>query len=687
MEAVVIDLDAVNKMTISGVLPESWATDLVLLPDTQGLRQVKVADYLYIISDKADKNGRLLVIQAGASGLFAELPEQARMECFYRTLQAALSFQRRNVRIPIEWRVFHSGSLVSFQSNRRKTNISARVYMDTSPEGTSHIYAYALNTSSNAPLVRDGYDADLFETAVLYWEEALKVQSAPVMQTKAGQISVSLTKNFPDSDIVQSVPYSSWVNSKLTKEQMRFFDASLDGPLRVRGAAGTGKTLVLTLRFLKEIYSYIDNKAPVRALFLAHGQETADNIRSYLMLADERGVVAELADNVDVHITTLHEIANDFINIEADVEPLSLDGSTGRQLQFELIQSCVDEAASSAWIQQQVDSWTDRFAQGFLAPKNSDLNKAFCCDLGDEFSTVLETFGVREIDDIAERYRKAQPGPRGLAQTSEEKLVVLEIYRSFREYLSDMNVVSLDQFIADFHAYLNSFRWGSARSKKGFDFIFADELHLFNRQERPVLGYLLKDGKGPKKVAVAYDPRQSPRNSFFPYDRIDRDNIWHEAKLSTNAQQFELTDVFRYTPQILSFLHRLNQHFPADDLAEEWGLRFGPSKVADGPTPKAVLCKSRDEMARAASAQARALLKRDKKGGRVAVLCMDPQRFDIYAKAGIFGDGFIVVAARDEISAISRYRQRVVLSMPEYVAGLQFDAVLLLDANASLVAQ
>lgn len=687
MKAIAFDLDAVNNLTISGGLPEDWICNFPAQSNIFGIRKVEHEGVIYILSTRATGNSRILVIPLVDGDIFHQIPPHARLECLYRVLQASLSYFGQNVRIPFDWRVFHAGSLISFQTNRKQTNVSARVYIDTAPEGTNHIYAFAINTSSNAPLVREGYDSDLFQAAVLNFDEALKVQTAPQEGAKEGQLSVSLTHNFPDSDIAHGVPYSTWVSSKLTKEQLRFFEAPLDGPLRIRGAAGTGKTLALTLRFLKEIYATIDGESPVRALFLAHGQETADHIRAYLMLIDERNLLTEPKEGVDIHVSTLHGIANDFINFDADFEPLSLDGSAGRQLQLELVQSFVEQAASATWLRDQADSWSDRFAQAFLAPKGSDLHKAFCCDLGDEFSSVLETFGVREVDEIAERYLKAQPSPRALAQSEHEKQVVLEIYRNFRDCLSEMNVVSLDQFIVDFQAYLNSFRWGSVRNKKGFDFVFADELHLFNRQERPVIGYLLKDGKGAKRVAVAYDPRQSPRNSFFPLERNDRDNIWQEAKLHSNAQQFELTDVFRYSPQILAFLHRLNQHFPADDLAEEWGLKFGVSKAANGDIPRAVLRSSQDEMAKAASTHAKALLKRLKKGHRVAVLCMDPHRFDIYAKAGIFNDGFVTVSARDEISSITRYTQRAILSMPEYVAGLQFDTVLLIDANANLVAQ
>ena len=166
---------------------------------------------------------------------------------------------------------------------------------------------------------------------------------------------------------------------------------------------------------------------------------------------------------------------------------------------------------------------------------------------------------MRGLDEIGQRYLRARPNDRSLARNRHEKAIVLELYRRFRQQLSDMSVVSLDQFTADFLAFLNSFRWEALRRERGFDFVFADELHLFNAQERRVLGFLSRRDP-PRRVAVAYDPRQSPRNSFFPEAVTERDTIWTEARLESETQPFELrNDVFQiHTPQILTFLARLN---------------------------------------------------------------------------------------------------------------------------------
>lgn len=703
--ALVIDQDAANRLNLSA-LAEDWFGSFALPESVAGLRRIELQGVLYLLDQNARPDARLLIISGRGHLFFPELPQDARLECFSRILRVALSQFQRGINIPIDWRTYHSGSLVSFQSNRWASRLNSRVYIDLSPEGTNHIYAFSIVNSTNAPLTRAGFDAGLFEDAVLLYADALE-RAAPSATAEAVETSVALTRNFSDSNITQGVPYSVWRDSKLTVEQLRFFGAPFQGPLRVRGAAGTGKTVVLTMRFLKEIYERLDAvpRQPIRAAFVAHGQETADHIRNYLMLIDERNLLFDPPDQLDMQITTLHGIASEFINVDSEtVQPLSLDGSEGRILQFELVTSLTRDFVSSAGA-KMVDACGQNFRDALMAPPGSDPSKAFSIDLIDEFANVLEALGTREVDEIADKYIRMAPGPRGLGQTAAEKQIVLELYRAFRSELAEMGVVSLDQFISDFMRYLQSFRWEAIRSRRGFDFVFADELHLFNRQERPVLGFLLKDARAPR-VAIAYDPRQSPRNSFFPEARRDRDNIWAEARLEAGSQQFELTTVFRYTPQIAAFMEQLNLHFPANDLSEEWELpKFSVSGSAKGPMPKALLFlgdvrmnpgaarfKLDKEsvgvrMAQAAANRAKELTNRSKRGERVAVLCLDPDRFLVYREASAFHDDFIVVSSRDEIGLIQRHPRRAILSMPEYVAGLQFDSVLLLDANAMLIAQ
>lgn len=684
--ALVVDEDASNRLASAVDLSDNWLEEFGPLPD--GVNRVDSGNIIYLIGATAKADARLLVIKESNDGFFSEIRRPLRIECFQRILRATLSlFFPAYVKIPLDWRVFHSGNLLSFQTNRFNTGARARAYLDTRPENTNHVFAYRICVDDRDALTRIGYDGDLFIAASLGYDVA-RGQRPKVPQAQLGHTTVELSETF-DSNIALGIPFSTWRDAKLAMNQRRFFDAPFNGPLRVKGPAGSGKTLVLAMRFLKEIYTRLDANQAVRACFLAHSEETAQNILNYLRQIDERGLFSlDYSGTAYLEITTLHGLANQYINTDTqNVQPLSLDGSEGRILQFELLQSLVFSYSKRDLTDVVKSNCRTQFLSGLSAPEGSSIHKSFCVDLSDEFASVLETLGVRNLDDIGNRYLKARPSDRGLAQNQAEKLVVLELYRRFRHSLSQMNVVSLDQFTADFLAFLNSFRWDSLRRDRGFDFVFADELHLFNSQERRVLGFLLRDTEPPRRVAVAYDPRQSPRNSFFPEAVTKRDTIWTEAQLESETRPFELEDVFRYTPQILTFLSRLNQQFPATDFAEDWALSFGRSQIADGPMPVAFEEATQLVMSEAVIARAKSLMRRARAGEQVAVLCLDHDRFIQYQSASRFQDDFVIVGGRDQLGSVARFHKRAVLSVPEYVAGLQFTSVLLVDANALLVAE
>src|SRR5690606_25432779 len=99
------------------------------------------------------------------------------------------------------------------------------------------------------------------------------------------------------------------------------------------------------------------------------------------------------------------------------------------------------------------------------------------------------------------------------------------------------------------------------------------------------------------------------------------------------SQLVELTEVFRSTPQIATFLRDLDAAFPALDLESEWSDYGGESAKQDGSIP--VLreygrsVELLDDVFRRAVADAATL------GGRnVAVLCMDDELYNRYLTVG-----------------------------------------------------
>ena len=109
-----------------------------------------------------------------------------------------------------------------------------------------------------------------------------------------------------------------------------------------------------------------------------------------------------------------------------------------------------------------------------------------------------------------------------------EREVILELYTEFRRELREMNTVGVDQMISDYLGYLDSFRWDAVRRTEGYDAVFVDELHLFNRQERMAFHHLMRDAAAQPVVLMAYDAKQSPRDTFvgLEHDEVERYNFW-----------------------------------------------------------------------------------------------------------------------------------------------------------------
>jgi hypothetical protein len=69
----------------------------------------------------------------------------------------------------------------------------------------------------------------------------------------------------------------------------------------------------------------------------------------------------------------------------------------------------------------------------------------------------------------------------------------------------------------------------------------------------------------------------------------------------------------------------------------------------------------------------------------VAVLCASNELFNTYINNITLKDYFYIISSRDDVSGISHSTKKFIFSMPEFVAGLQFDTVLLIEVNRSEV--
>ena len=169
-----------------------------------------------------------------------------------------------------------------------------------------------------------------------------------------------------------------------------------------------------------------------------------------------------------------------------------LDGVDGRHLQEALLVDCIADCHREPAFVQLLTGASAYVRDGLEHP----VERTFLRELANEIACSLDSEGIR----IANRDKVQDyiSGARNLWQmrldTEADRRVVLEIHRKYAELLADTDTINLDQMVADMYGYLNSHEWSVSKRAQGFDIVFIDELHYFNRYERLVFHLLVREG-------------------------------------------------------------------------------------------------------------------------------------------------------------------------------------------------
>ena len=675
IKSLVIDRHALHIID-SAYIEAEWFEAFHLPPGTENLKRVQIGETIYILSEAADTDG-LLVVKVGTGGVFNQGPKSTSV--FEKIIRIALRQFDRTISIPALWQPYREGSLLSLFAENFSKKGKHRIYFDSAPLGTSNIYAFAV---TDGVKINSSVDEDLsiYTSAIDGFIEAALQESAN--ENVVGNYGIHLSQSL-ENQLVFPGTLQEWLDKLLTEEQLRFVNKGLDSPIRLRGAAGTGKTQAMAVKCLHEIYEDVKIGGDKSFAFITHSSALAHNvIRDMFYALDPSGRWSELKTsdgNPKIRIGTLYEFAQQQLNYEKKgLKPISLDGQDGREYQKLLIQQSLEQILKDP-----------RIALGLL--KNSkiivkklyepELRSQLIDDLMNEFSCTLDAENIRKGSTEAEKYIKAvrDDWQMDLSDAVDRELVV-EIHDAYRKNLKKEHVFSLDQMIADLSQYLLTHEWDQLRERDGFDLIFVDEYHYFNKLEAMSLQYLFKsraERSGRWPLIMAYDLKQSTNDAGLGggLARFKNPGVGPSVPV-------DLSQVFRYTPQIADFLRDLDGAFPAIDLEGEFKTHIGQSNKEDGDIPLLATYKTSisliDDVFDKASREIRIS---KKSGSQVAVLCLNSELFEKYLNAGRIRNKFIPVKSREDLKELRYARSRCIFSMPEYVAGLQFDTVFLIHAD------
>lgn len=673
-------------------ISEQWFSDYLLPTGASGLKRVVIDDIAYLIDEGLDDDsGPIVVVNLeGDDTVFSV--DRENVPIFERIITVARATFTESVKIPAAWRQYHEHSLLSIAASPKIRNRNSRLHFDMRPNGVDALFAFTVtgDTVDFSSLPRP---KKLFETALSGLTDAVLTRQEAKVQEDKGAAGILLAERLPQG-FVQGATLDQWYSSKLTTAQRLFVDKPHDGPVRLRGSAGTGKTLSLVVKFLRDGRQAEKNQSVTKLGFITHSLASVDLVGSMTESLDTIGLLAGVGKYCKLELRTLYDLAYENLRFALDdLEPLSLDGREGKRLQFELIESVLKEMYRSPIARAQYSDITSPLKTRWEAATQGN-DRPFISEVMNEFASVLDAESIRSGEERGEKYAKNSAQRAGWLMhlpREEDRRFLLEIHRRYRSLLADMNTLSVDQMVADFNTFLDSNRWASVRGRNGYDALFVDELHLFTAVERQILHKLIRrttdDSGVPKRPAIfmAYDLKQSP-NDAATQSSDGSNQIFTVTSGLQNSDLVQLDKVFRYTPQIAEFLSDLDASFPALNIPDEWDLYSGMPQLDNGHKPELTVFKDERSLFKSILDSAVTIARSAKGGGRrVAVLCASEEMFDRYLPIanGQYEGKIFPISGRDPSSELRHAGKRFIFSMPEYVAGLQFDTVFLIHVDVA----
>ncbi|PKB20248.1 UvrD-helicase domain-containing protein [Janthinobacterium sp. 64] len=661
----------------SALVEDEWFREFKL-PETSGkLRRVVIGDNIYILSEAADENSGYLVIYIGENGVFSSSARSRNV--FERIIRVALTQFDRGISVPVPWQKFHAGSRLSVYAESYLRGNVERICFDRSPAGTANIYAFAV-TSKALDLDNVPIDIECYTFAMEQIVDALITDIQPIIN--GGNYGIVLSEPL-GLRLAGSGTLLEWYEKRLNSEQLNFVNKSTDGPLRLRGAAGTGKTQAMVVKCLRDLYDAADKNLDYRFAFLTHSSALAHEVvRGMLYALDpsERWANLFTEDGKPrLWIGTLYELAQLQLGYEKKgLSPLSLDGIEGRDYQRVMINDSINQTNSDARIKfgllNECPDFSDRM-------EDLDARDALIEEIMNEFACSIDAENIRKGTTDAERYIKEDREAWQMSlPTMNHRKILLEIHSAYCLELHKEKYLSMDQMVADFGRYLSTHEWNQLKERDGFDRVFVDEYHYFTRVETMVLQNLFKSRAGVSgrwPLYMAYDLKQSTRDTNFGngISRFRNPGVGESIPV-------DLKTVYRSSPQITALLRDLDGSFPAIDLEGEFNTYIGQSAQPSGEIPTLQIFKNNTELVDSIFEQAIYAAKSlPAKGNDVAVLCLNEKLFSIYRDAGRIQDKFIAITSREDMKDLRYAKNRCVFSMPEYVAGLQFDTVFLINCD------
>lgn len=328
---------------------------------------------------------------------------------------------------------------------------------------------------------------------------------------------------------------------KLTITQRNVVEnTNLYSPIRIEGPAGTGKTASMILRAFFILEKKREENIPYNIIFLSHSESTNIENKNAFSYIDGSEKYLEGKLPQQIQFTTLLNYCIQVINIE-DTRIIDKNASDAKEIQRMYIEEALDNVYRSKYktyrslLSNNLKSLFDETK----TPKGALLSM-----LQHEFSVQIKG---RTNGSIEEYYEIKSIKNAMLLETKKDKEFIFEIFRTYQDMLSNAAVYDIDDITVAALSSLNAPIWRRERKHQGFNYIFVDEMHLFNINEQYCFHYLTKSPEQneiPICFALDYSQAIGDRGDI-QQDLLERN--------FANAEENNYKTVFRSSQQITDF--------------------------------------------------------------------------------------------------------------------------------------
>ncbi|GAA1971855.1 hypothetical protein [Amycolatopsis minnesotensis] len=675
MKPLVTTVNALGELA-AGLARDAIPASLLLLEHAG-----EAVDVLLHVKDKPDEQRIILVRESDSKDRF--IPEHP-AGLSGEVLNRVASFAERArasgpLTLPRGWRQYKHNNLIAFFVVPSGDTEGKRWIAELLPGEPPDIVLWGMTTSdrkatlahfeSVKPALPVGWSKD--------WEGAVAACAERVaLASRAAQAAdVEIQLDHLDPSAAKGWSYEQWMKA-ITDDQRSFVEVPTSKSIRLRGPAGSGKTLALTLKATRELVNARDEGIELRVLVVTHSWSLATEISDSL---DSMGK----GPYPEVDIFPLLEIAKlispYYVNDKSGYSLAADDSFSGKQTQLSEILAVLEDFVAGDWI-----TYRGRVSEELRArldsPDEAD-RKALAWDLLLEFGSVIGASAIYPGAGADSRYFQLSRASWMLPLPTRDDLrVVFALYTKYHQNLDARSMITSDQVLADLLNHLETNAWNRTRRTQGYDLIFVDEFHLFSPLERQVLHYLSRDVSNYPRVFMAVDPRQSPSEAFIGVaaEGTRSSTVAFDDRIG-DVTNLELTTVHRFTPQILELIKHVHHEFPTLELGNEWQIDFASVESVQKPGPLPVLSVAASQGGE--DADLARTVQRLYSSGRIAIAVVDTRQWHRFselaariAKSGKYNVS--TISGKTDIEGIGYRTRGLIVGPAEYLAGLQFDKVL-----------